>query len=162
MLGKKAELSAPPFIHKRTIRFGESDAAAIVYTARFFEYALDAIDAWYVDVLTVSLYSLNMEHNISCPFVHASIDFKSALRPGDELAVSVLVQKQGRSSLSLRLLGTCGDTLSFTGTFTVVFVDKAAMRSIPIPPEIAARIKEYVDHCQQKATSPEPNPKRQP
>lgn len=43
MLVKRTALSAP-FIHRRTIRFGETDAAAIVYTARFFEYALDAID----------------------------------------------------------------------------------------------------------------------
>src|SRR3546814_801661 len=70
---KKVEYDAP-YIHHRTIRFGETDAATIVYTARFFDYALDAIDAWYADVLTVSLYSLNVEHNVSCPFVHASID----------------------------------------------------------------------------------------
>ncbi|MCI2807056.1 acyl-CoA thioesterase [Eoetvoesiella caeni] len=142
------EPSVAPFIHRRTIRFGETDAAAIVYTARFFEYALDAIDAWYVEVVTVSLYSLNMEHNISCPFVHASIDFKSALRPGDELAVTVLVQKHGRSSLSFRVLGECSNgILSFIGTFTLVFVDAAALRSIPIPAQISARIKEYMDRC---------------
>lgn len=153
---KNAEYGAP-YIHRRTIRFGETDAAAIVYTARFFEYALDAIDAWYVDVLTVSLYSLNIDHNISCPFVHASIDFQSALRPGDELEVSVLIKAQGNSSLTFRVLGARADgSASFAGTFTVVFVDLAVMRSIPIPDSIAARIEEYAARCE--ASNPEAEP----
>jgi len=144
---KNVEYDAP-YIHRRTIRFGETDAAAIVYTVRFFDYALDAIDAWYADVLTLSLYSLNVEHGISCPFVHAGIDFRSALRPGDELAVTVLVQALGRSSLTFRILGARADgTPSFSGTFTVVFVDGAAMRSIPIPEPIAERIREYRQRC---------------
>lgn len=139
-----------PYVHQRSIRFGETDAATIVYTARFFEYALDAIDAWYVDVLTVSLYELNVDHKLSCPFVHASIDFKAALRPGDELAVTVLIKSLGRSSLSFRVLGTSGNgSLSFVGTFTLVFVDATTMRSIPIPEAIADRIRTYMETCEQ-------------
>lgn len=145
---KKADYRIP-YAHHRKIRFGETDAATIVYTARFFEYALDAIDAWYADVLTVSLYSLNVEHKISCPFVHASIDFQSALRPGDDLAVTVLIQKLGNSSLTFRVLGRLLDgTATFSGTFIVVFVDGAAMRSIPIPAQVVERVNEYIDRCQ--------------
>ncbi len=137
-----------PFVHQRTIRFGETDAASIVYTVRFFDYALDAIDAWYADVLTVSLYSLNTEHGLSCPFVHAGIDFQSALRPSDRLSVTVLVQALGRSSLTFRILGAQADgTPSFSGTFTVVFVDGASMRSIPVPEPLAERIREYQARC---------------
>lgn len=155
MLLQSPALNAP-FIHQRSIRFGETDAATIVYTARFFEYALDAIDAWYVDVLTVSLYDLNVLHKVSCPFVHASIDFKSALRPGNELAVTVLIKSLGRSSLSFRVLGSCEDgTLSFTGTFTLVFVDATTMRSMPIPASIAERIREYRATCEEKMSPAE-------
>lgn len=146
-----------PYTHKRSIRFGETDAATIVYTARFFEYALDAIDAWYVDVLTVSLYDLNIHHKITCPFVHASIDFKSALRPGNELTITVLIQSRSRSSLTFQLMGTCEDgTLSFTGKFTLVFVDAKTMRSMPIPEAISTRIEEY--QCRSKENLPAAEP----
>lgn len=161
MLLKESAQSAP-YIHRRSIRFGETDAATIVYTARFFEYALDAIDAWYVDVLTVSLYELNVDHKLSCPFVHASIDFKTALRPGDELAVTVLITSLGRSSLSFRVLGATGDgSLSFAGKFTLVFVDATKMRSIPIPVTIAERIKTYMEACDQAMSHHEPETMRE-
>ncbi|MBB5215925.1 acyl-CoA thioesterase [Parapusillimonas granuli] len=157
MLLKETTLTAP-YTHKRRIRFGETDAATIVYTARFFEYALDAIDAWYVDVLTVSLYDLNIHHEITCPFVHASIDFKSALRPGNELTITVLIQSQGRSSLTFQLIGTCEDsTLSFTGEFTLVFVDVKTMRSMPIPQAISTRIDEYQCRCEENLPASEPS-----
>ena len=161
MLLKKTTISAP-YIHQRNIRFGETDAATIVYTARFFEYALDAIDAWYVDVLTVSLYDLNVHHKITCPFVHASIDFKAALRPGNKLAITVLIKAQGRSSLTFRLIGTCEDgTLSFIGQFTLVFVDVKTMRSISIPSAISTRIKEYQDECEENMPATESNAVRE-
>lgn len=137
-----------PLVHRRKLRFGESDAASIVYTVRFFDYAIDAIDAWYDEIAGITLYELNMEHDISCPFVHTEMSFAGPLRPGDELAVRVLVERMGRSSLVFRVDGSVGNSPArFTGRFIISFIAPSMMKSIPIPTEIAERVHTYQAKC---------------
>lgn len=139
--------SSAPFAHRHTVRFGETDAARIVYTCRFFEYALDAIDAWFEAVVGDDLFTINTVRGISCPFVHAEIDFKSPLRPGDVLSSDVLVERLGRSSLSFRVIGRHEHGTSYIGNFTLVFVELASMKSIPIPEATARLIADYKERC---------------
>lgn len=139
--------SGAPFVHPHKVRFGETDAARIVYTCRFFEYALDAIDAWFEAVLGDDLFTMNTARGISCPFVHAEIDFKSPLRPGVVLNSAVLVERLGRSSLSFRVVGRHEHGVSYVGKFTLVFVSLSNMQSIPIPDPTAGLIADYKERC---------------
>jgi len=135
------------YIHRRTIRFGETDAARIVYTVRFFDYALDAIDSWYADVLGADWYALNTTRGMTCPFVHAELDFTAPLRPGDLLETSVAVSRMGRSSLSFRVEGNVRGVTAFVGDFTVVFTGLATMKSMAIPGEFVDKIDQYRQAC---------------
>ena len=74
-----------PFLHARRIRWGESDPARIVYTARFLDFAMDAIEAFFTDRLGASFYEFNMDHGLGTPFVHVELDFRSPLTPRDTL-----------------------------------------------------------------------------
>lgn len=141
-----------PFVHRRHIRFGEADTAKIVYTVRFFDYALDAIDAWYESIAGASLYELNTQHDISCPFVHAELDFHAPLRPGDDVATQVLVERMGRSSLTFRLEGARADGVRcYSGRFIISFIAPSRMKSVPVPSAIADRIRSYKDRCESRA-----------
>ena len=143
------------YVDVRNIRFGETDAARIVYTVRFFDYAIDAIDGWYEAVAGITLFDLNMNYDISCPFVHAELDFLAPLRPGDELATEVLVERMGRSSLSFVVQGgVVGGHEAFVGRFTVSFIAPSAMKSIPIPPQIAERVLRYQQGCPERVRTP--------
>lgn len=139
---------ATPFIHERTIVFGETDAARIVYTVRFFDFAVDAIDAFYGRILGINFYDLNMNYDLSSPFVHAGIDFRSALRPGEVLRTTVLLDRIGRSTLSFTLEGAtaCGRQ-SFVGKFIVSFIAPSRMKSVAMPSEIERRAKDYQKRC---------------
>lgn len=140
--------TAIPFVYRRRLRFGESDAASMIYTVRFFDYALDAIDAWYEAVVGVSLYDLNMKHGLSCPFVHTEMDFRAPLRPGDELYVQVLIAAMGRSTLTFSLEGSLQDgSRRFSGQFIVSFISPTLMKSVPIPAIIAERVRQYQTRC---------------
>lgn len=146
-----------PFIYRRRLRFGESDAASLIYTVHYFNYALDAIDAWYESIVGVSLYDLNTKHALSCPFVHTEMGFHAPLRPGDDLFVQVLVSRMGRSSLSFSLEGSLEDrSRRFSGRFTISFVAPALMKSIPIPSAIADRVRLYQARCSE-TLGPEPS-----
>lgn len=128
----------------RRVGFGETDAARIVYTVRFFDYAIDAIDAWFEAIAGASFYTLNTECDISCPFVHAELDFQAPLRPGDDLVTQVFVERLGRSSLTFRVCGALrAGRPCFSGRFTVSFIAPSLMKAIPVPPEIAARVELY-------------------
>lgn len=141
-----------PFVHRRRIRFGEADTAKIVYTVRFFDYALDAIDAWYESIAGVTLYELNTQHDVSCPFVHAELDFQAPLRPGDDIATRVLVERMGRSSLTFRVEGARADRARcYSGRFVISFIAPSRMKSIPIPGAIADRIRAYRERCGSRA-----------
>ncbi len=75
------------------------------------------------------------------PFVHMSLDFRSPLRPDDEVETTVLLDRLGRSSLATRVIGRLADgRVAFEGRFVQVFVDGDAMTSRPIPDEFVARL----------------------
>ena len=75
------------------------------------------------------------------PFVHMDLDFRSPLRPDDELETTVLLDHVGRSSLATRVTGRLPDgRVAFEGRFVQVFVDGEAMQSRPIPEAFLARL----------------------
>lgn len=148
-----------PFVHRRRLRFGESDAASIVYTVRFFDYALDAIDAWYEGIAGVSLFDLNTRYGLSCPFVHSEMNFLAPLRPGDDLAVQVLVAHKGRSSLRFAVEGRLADGKPcFSGQFTISFIAPAQMKSVAMPAVIADRVILYQARCAEALALCDPSP----
>ena len=137
-----------PFVHARTVRFGDTDAAKIVYTVKFFDFAMDALDAWFAAVLEHDWYALNTEYGVSCPFVQSGLDFKSPLRPGDVVGIEIRIARMGRASLQFKILGSRPDgEPSFEGLWTCVFVDPATMKSVPIPGVFADRIQAYAQAC---------------
>jgi acyl-CoA thioesterase FadM len=131
---------ASPFTHHRRITFADTDAANIAYTGRFPNFALDAIDAWFVDRLHTDWYRLNNDHGLGTPFVHLDMDFASPLTPRDELATIVRLTKAGRSALTFTVTGRVGERIAFTGTFVCVFVARATGKSCDIPEPFRARV----------------------
>ncbi|MDR3523702.1 MAG: acyl-CoA thioesterase [Acetobacteraceae bacterium] len=102
-----------PYVHTRRILFGDTDAARVVYTPRFLEYAMEALDFWFTDRLGVSWYDMNVKFNVGTPFVHTAIDYRSALTPRDTLSCTVRLVKRGGSSLHFSVIGQAGDRLVF-------------------------------------------------
>ena len=60
----------------------------------------------------------------------------------------VLVERIGRSSLTFRVEGMLADGAPrFTGSLTISFISPAVMKSVPIPSEIAERVRTYQAAC---------------
>lgn len=53
-----------PYVYRRRVRWGDSDAARIAYTVRFFDYAMEAIEGWFDDVLGSDWYISNTQHGL--------------------------------------------------------------------------------------------------
>lgn len=156
--------SAPfpaPYVHRRKVRFGHTDAARIVYTVRLFDYAIEAIEGWFEEVLGNDWYRLNTDCDTGSPFVHAELDMKAPLIPGDSVSTTVLVTDTGRSTVRFRVLGVRGDGVggdgvpAFEGVWVCSFIDARTMRSIAIPAPLAERIAAYRHRCDHGATPPD-------
>jgi len=123
------------FVHRRRISWGETDAARIAYTARFLDFAMEAIEAWFYDRLGQSFYEFNVDEGIGTPFVRVELDFRSPLTPRDVLETEVLLHRLGRSSLHIGVAGRVGKRLAYEGRLVCAFVDVGSgrMRPIPVP-----------------------------
>ena len=84
-----------PYVQKRKPKWCETDGAQIVYTVRFVDYAMDAIEGWFRDVLKVDWFRMNTELDMGTPFVKIDMDIQSPLTPHHELEVRVLVERMG-------------------------------------------------------------------
>ncbi|MGM0915820.1 MAG: acyl-CoA thioesterase [Pseudomonadota bacterium] len=138
-----------PFHYRRPIRWGDTDAAGIVYTAHYFDICMEAIEGWFLEVFEFDWFSMSQDQGIGSPFVHAEVDFHAPLTPRDTLLVRVDVERLGNSSLSLRLTGLREHEHqhTFTGHFTCCFNDLNSFTKISIPQELRHRIEMYQRRC---------------
>lgn len=142
-------LAGPPLIYRRRIGWGDSDAARIVYTVRFFDFGLAAVEAWFRVIWGMHWYQMHLQLDMGAPCVHVDMDMHAPLVPDDILSVKVLVEKLGRASLTFQLEGAKQDgTLCFTARYVHSLVKMSPMRAAEIPADKRALIEEYMRRCQ--------------
>jgi acyl-CoA thioesterase FadM len=128
-----AEAAAAAFVHTRRVSWGETDAARIAYTARFLDFAMEAVEGWFQERLGLGWYEMNVDHGIGTPFVHARLDFRSPVTPRDTLSSTVRLVRLGGSSLRFAVTGRVGERLAYEAELVCAFVDVAGMRPIRAP-----------------------------
>ena len=133
----------PAFVHTRRITWGDSDPARIAYTARFLDFAMEAVEAFFQDRLGVGFYEMTVDHGIGTPFVRVELEFKSPLTPRDTLATEVWVARVGGASVEFAVTGRVGERVAFTARLVCAFVagEGAAIRAIPVPEEYRAKLE---------------------
>ena len=141
----KAQSKDAPFVHRLVPTWGDADPARMIYTGRFPDFALRAIDAWMLENVGADFYGMNVDWGIGTPFVHLECDFRSPVTPRDRLLIAVEVEKVGTASLTFKVAGKieADGRLCFDGRFVCVCVDagaqsKAGARPMPLDPRIKA------------------------
>ncbi len=132
------------FEHEITVGWADCDPAAIAFTGRIPYFALEAIDAFWRQVVGADWYALNLDRNIGTPFVHLSLDFSAPVTPRHRLICAVEVLGLGNTSITFRVTGRQAGTTCWIGRFTSVFVVSDAMKPRQPPAEIRARLAPLV------------------
>lgn len=133
------------FVHRRLVQWGDCDPAAIVYTPRFLDYTLEAIDAWMTKVLGVNWYGMNMRLGIGGPIVHASLDFTSPAKGGEVIGLEVTIEKATRSALTFGVVGRIAPRRRiFAARVVVVIIDRKRFKSIALPAPFRRRIDAHL------------------
>ena len=89
-----------PFTTRRRVEFRDTDAAGIAHFSAFF-FWMESVEHELLRAAGVSLMERGADGvDASWPRVSAACDYTSAVRFGDELDVSVVVEAIGRSSVT--------------------------------------------------------------
>lgn len=137
-----------PYTYQRKVQWGEADPARIAYTARFFDYALEAIDSWTEDCFGYNWFTMNTELGMGSPMVHVELDFSGVLVPGDVVTISVRVHNMSRSTITFDVEGIRADgSPSFTGRLVSCMIDPEKRKSIEIPADFRSKVSDYMAAC---------------
>lgn len=129
----------------RPVRFEDVDAAGIVFFARFFSYAHEAMESFF-SALDGGYVRLTMERKIGMPAVHVEADYKAPLRFGDLVKIAVRVPHVGTKSCTYRYeLWRQDGVLSAVVHHTCAVSDLRAMKAIVIPDDVRALLDRHHD-----------------
>ncbi len=126
------------------VRFGACDPATFVYYPRYFEMINAFVEDWFEDGLEASFPGLLYHKGILAPTVHFTIDFPRPSRFGDRLTFKLEVQKIGNSSCAIRIEASCQGEVRVVAQQMLVFMDSTRRRPVPIPVDIAKRMRHFM------------------
>lgn len=125
-----------PFVVRRRVRWADCDPAGVVYTGKFVEYMLAAVNLFYANLSDLRYGEFSAEHEVGTPCRGLEVDFRGALWPEDEFLIRVGVGEVRQSSFDMRLdaYQQSGREI-FCARFTPICIPRNGERkSVPIPP----------------------------
>jgi YbgC/YbaW family acyl-CoA thioester hydrolase len=152
----------PVFRTTRTVEFGDTDMAGIVHFAMFFRY-MEAAEHAFLRSRGLSVVLTWEGEKVSVPRVAASCDYLRPVRFGDELTITVEVQRIGRSSVCYGFEFFKGDDMVARGRVSAVFCRFEAegeLASWEIPAAIRSRLDPGAgsqQRCQDQRDDSEPS-----
>ena len=133
--------------HQVTIEWGDCDPAGIVYFPNYFSYFDSSTNALFLRALGFTKYEMMKKYDIvGIPLVDARATFIVPSVFGDVVTIESTVAEIKRSSFRMVHQLLRGETLAVEGHETRVWVgrdpaDPERLKSRPIPPEVAERLK---------------------
>ena len=116
------------------VRFQDVDAAGVLFFGRIFDYCHQAYEE------LIGSFGVDRAHYFAgadylVPIAHAEADYRSPIRLGERVIVTIDVIRVGRASVRLhyRVAGPAAEDLRAEVMTVHAFVDRATMRPISIP-----------------------------
>ena len=131
------------FVWRRRVGFGDCDPALIAYTGSLVNFALEALDAFWDDLLDgEGWYAMAVEKAHGMPFVRLEFDFREPVTPRASLALHVRPESLGNTSVTMLVRGTQHERTVFLARFVSVFISQGEGAPIDIPSSVRGRIFE--------------------
>jgi 4-hydroxybenzoyl-CoA thioesterase len=124
-----------PFSTRIKVRFGDADPAGLVYYPVIFHYFHIALEEFFAARCGISYDRLIADERLGFPTVKSEAEFFVPMVYGDEVDVSVLVSRIGRSSAVFEYRATRAQdgTLCARSTQVQVAMNMDTRRAVPIP-----------------------------
>ena len=126
------------------VRFGDCDAAGIVFYPRYFDMFNSLVEDWCREELNFSFSEIVTRRGWGLPTVHLEVDFLAPSVFGDVLSAILSVAALGKTSINLNILLQGPDSVDrVRGKVTLVLIDRKQHCAIPVPDEVRIRILEF-------------------
>ena len=122
------------FTHHARIYLHHTDAAGRLFFANQF-FLMHEAKEHFLASLGLGIDDLIGHPVVTFPLVHAEADYKAVLVAGDEIDISVRIEKIGETSVVFKFNICKAGLLAGTGKTVSVTVDKQTNKKVPIPPE---------------------------
>jgi 4-hydroxybenzoyl-CoA thioesterase len=130
------------FSRKHKIHFSECDPAGIVFFPQYFVLFNDLIETWIDELLPEGYHGLLGVRRVGLPVVRLEVDFKSVSKMGDDVWLSLDVERIGNKSITLawKCEGVDG-VVRMAARQTIVTTSLDTHLSIAIPDDLKAAIE---------------------
>jgi 4-hydroxybenzoyl-CoA thioesterase len=126
------------------VRFGDCDAAGIVFYPRYLDMFNSLVEDWCREKLDFSFSEIVTHRGWGLPTVHLEVDFVSPSVFGDVLTAVLGVTGIGRTSINLDIVLQGPDGADrVRGKVVLVVIDRKQGRGIPIPDEVRAKVSQF-------------------
>ncbi len=131
------------FTIEKSIRFQHCDPAGIVFYPQYFYLLSEAMEDFMLAAGKPQHEHINIKRR-GWPIVKLEVDFVGMSRYGETIAIDVMVRHIGGASMAIdyRIHGRNGDRLR--ASTTVVHIDLATDKAIPIPDDVRAAFEPYL------------------
>ena len=137
-------VSTHPFTVRRRIRWGDCDPAGVVYTGRFVEYLLGAVDLFSRHAFGGLRSAFVNGLGVDTPCKGLSLDFHVALAPDDTVDIVLEVARIGEHSWDLEATARLPDgRVAFRGRFSPICIHLEPRRKAPIPAALRERLERH-------------------
>ena len=127
-----------PFVYESRVRFGDTDASGRIFYASMFRH-FEAAEMEFLRTRGCA-YEGTLTQERGFPRVHAECDFVYPLKFDDLMAISVSVEKLGRTSYTLAFEASVDGRAASRGKLTIVCVDRNTGRPVPLPEKMRAAL----------------------
>lgn len=138
-------VSSLPFVVRRRVKWGDCDAAGMVYTVMFSEYVISTAELFYGSLLGGPAYTKMTALGCTTPTRALSFDFQRALALDDDFDIEVRVADVRTRTFVLEMTGRRGEEVLFVATLTPICMPPHERRAIEIPPAFRTKLEEYRD-----------------
>jgi 4-hydroxybenzoyl-CoA thioesterase len=126
------------------VRFGDLDPAGIAYYPNLVNFLHEAFEDFFAGHVGRPYPEVYRE-GIGFPTVKVEMDFCSPVRYGDQVDISVAVEKVGRSSVQIRYEGSVAGSMVFRARNVAVTVDMKTFRPMELPAWLRERFEQAIE-----------------
>jgi len=118
------------------VRFGDIDHAGIAYYPNLYHYFHIAFEEFFEEFIGTPYPEVLDKERIGFPTVKVATEFLKPIRYGDTLAITITIPRVGNSSTEILFtaIRQHDATPCIVSRHTVVCVDMASLRPVPLPP----------------------------
>ncbi len=128
------------------VGFEHTDVAGVVFYPRYFEMLSKVTERWFQERLNLNYRQFHQVERRGIPLVEVHCRFMRPSFLSDVLNYRLTVAKLGRSSATLHIEAHCNGEQRLDADMVVVHTHthQDGMSSTPFPPEMAARMREFI------------------